>query len=62
MKIQAIRTIAKKNGVKIGSQNKIALIRSIQSAEGNRACFATHNVLQCNQLNCLWREDCLKAT
>ncbi len=61
MKIQAIRTIAKKNGVKVGSQGKIELIRSIQKAEGNNDCFATPYVKECNQLNCLWREDCLKT-
>jgi hypothetical protein len=62
MKIQAIRTIAKKNGVKVGGQDKIGLIRSVQKAEGNNDCFATPYVRECNQLNCLWREDCLKAT
>ena len=62
MKIQAIGTIAKKMGVKVESQDKIELIRSIQRAEGNNDCFATPHVNECNQLNCLWREDCLKAT
>ena len=61
MKIQAIRTIAKKMGVKVGNQNKIGLIRSIQRAEGNNDCFATPYVHECNQSSCLWREDCLKA-
>ena len=62
MKIQAIRTIAKKMGVKVGNRGKIELIRSIQRAEGNNDCFATPYVHECNQYNCLWREDCLKAT
>jgi hypothetical protein len=54
MKIQAIRTIAEKIGVKVGSHDKVALIRTIQRAEGNNDCFATSFVRACNQLNCLW--------
>ncbi len=61
MKIQAIRTIAKKIGMTVGRQGKIELIRSIQREEGNNACFATPYVSACNQINCLWLEDCLKA-
>ena len=62
MKIQAIRAIAKKIGVKVRSQDKIELIRSIQRAEGNNDCFAMSYVHECNQDNCLWRDDCLKAS
>jgi len=60
MKIQDIREIAKKNGVKSGKLDKTGLIRAIQKAEGNNACFATPYVRECNQINCLWREDCVK--
>jgi hypothetical protein len=61
MKMQSIRTIAKAKGVKVGRQNKIEFIRSIQRAEGNNDCYATRYVHECNQINCLWKEDCLKA-
>jgi hypothetical protein len=61
MKIQDIREIARKNGVKIGRMNKIDLIKAIQKTEGNNDCFATAYVNNCNQMNCLWREDCLKS-
>jgi hypothetical protein len=34
-------------------------IREIaKKAEGNSDCFATTHVNMCNQMNCLWREDC----
>ena len=61
MKIQDIREIEKKNGVRVRKLNKIELIRAIQKAEGNSDCFATPYVRECNQMNCLWREDCMIA-
>jgi hypothetical protein len=61
MKIQDIRKTAKKIGVSFGRMNKIDLVRAIQKAEGNSDCFATPYVSECNQMNCLWREDCMKA-
>jgi len=61
MKIQAIRATAKNKGVKVGSQDKIDLIKSIQRVEDNNDCLATSYVNKCNQLNCLWRDDCLKV-
>ena len=61
MKIQDIRSIAKKNGVVSGKMNKTELIRAVQKAEGNNDCYATAAVRDCNQLNCLWREDCVKT-
>jgi hypothetical protein len=61
MKIQDIRKIAKKMGLESGKMKKTELIRTIQKAEGNNDCFATPYVRQCNQMNCLWREDCIKT-
>jgi hypothetical protein len=58
MLIKKIREIAKKNGVNPGKMNRTDLIRAIQRAEGNPDCFATPHVNECNQVNCLWREDC----
>ena len=60
MKLQEIKEIAKKKGIKAGKMSKVELIRTIQRAEGNNACFATSYVRDCNQINCLWREDCMK--
>jgi len=58
MKMQEIREIAKEKGVKAGKMGKTELIKTIQRAEGNNDCFAGNNVSGCDQLNCLWREDC----
>jgi hypothetical protein len=58
MLLKKIREIAKKNRVNPGKMNKTDMIRAIQRAEGNRDCFATTYVNRCNQINCLWREDC----
>jgi hypothetical protein len=61
MRIQEIREIEKKSGVRAGKLDKRELVRAIQKAEGNNDCFATPYVRECNQMNCLWREDCMKA-
>jgi len=60
MKLQEIKEIAKRNGIKAGKMSKADLIRTIQRTEGNNDCFATAYVSECNQINCLWREDCMK--
>lgn len=59
MKIQDIRAIAKKMGIKVEKLGKTELIRSIQKAEGNLTCYATSGH-ECDQINCIWREDCIK--
>lgn len=43
MKIEQIKEIAKKRGVKTGKMKKGEIIRAIQEAEGNPACFDTVN-------------------
>jgi len=48
--------IAKGLGLKPG---KVDLVRNIQLAEGNFDCFATARCDECDQVNCLWRKDCL---
>jgi len=59
MKIREIREIAGKKGVAGGKKmEKTELIRAIQKAEGNSPCFSTKPLDQCDQVNCLWREDC----
>ncbi|ACL71967.1 hypothetical protein [Thioalkalivibrio sulfidiphilus] len=60
MNVQSIREIAKGLEIKPGKLNKTELIRTIQTTEGNFACFGTDYVDSCGQLGCLWREDCLK--
>lgn len=58
MKLDEIREIARKRGVKAGKKKKADLIRAIQAAEGNPTCFESGTVDQCGQGACLWREDC----
>jgi hypothetical protein len=60
MKMQQIIEIARKMGIMTGRMNKAGLIRTIQRAEGNTDCFALKGH-ECDQINCLWREDCMKA-
>jgi hypothetical protein len=59
MKRQEIKEIAK-NGIKAGKMSKVELMRTMQRAEGNNDGFATSYVRDCNQINCLWCEDCMK--
>lgn len=40
--------------------SKKDLIKAIQRAEGNFDCFGTAINKTCDQINCLWRSDCLK--
>lgn len=57
--MQAIREIARQKGVTPARLNKAKLITAIQKAEGNFDCFATPHVRKCNQLRCIWRQDCI---
>ena len=61
MKMNDVREIAKKRGVRAGKLGKTELIRTIQRSEGNYDCHATSHVQECNQTNCLWRPDCMDA-
>lgn len=62
MKLQEIKVIAQKKGIKTGSMKKAEIIRAIQRTEGNRDCFGTRHIKECEQMNCLWRADCLAIT
>jgi hypothetical protein len=58
MKMEQVRALAARMGIKTGKMKKGELIRSIQQAEGNNACFDTGTADRCGQQDCLWREDC----
>jgi hypothetical protein len=60
MTLKEVKKIAKEKGVRVGNMKKDNIIRAIQRAEGNFACFGTATAGVCDQLNCLWRDDCLK--
>ena len=59
MNMQDIRKIAKYQGVTPRKLGKIELVRTIQHEEGNFDCFARAYGGDCDQLDCLWRHDCL---
>lgn len=61
MKLEEIRSIAKSRSINAGKLSKTKLIKSIQIGEGNFDCFATAYDGVCDQINCLWRKDCLAA-
>ncbi len=54
--------IARTKKIRVGNMRKENIIRAIQRSEGNDDCFATRHVDECNQLDCLWRTDCLDLT
>jgi len=56
--LREIRKQAKTLGIRPASKSKVELIRAIQSAEGNPACFRTGRT-HCDQTACCWLEDCV---
>jgi DNA polymerase/3'-5' exonuclease PolX len=60
MKMQEIREMAKKLGVRSFGKSKVELIREIQRAEGNFPCFGTAEG-SCDQLDCCFRSLCLNT-
>ena len=60
MNLKDIKDMAKSQGLKVGNMKKENIIRSIQRAEGNFDCFGSAIAGECNQMNCIWRGDCLK--
>ena len=58
MKMQEVREIAKKMGIKTANMKKADIIKAIQLAEGNIDCYNSGKSAECGQDNCLWREDC----
>lgn len=61
MKLEEVRAIATNLGIKAGKMRKADLIHSIQLQEGNFDCFGTAVDGQCDQMDCMWREDCIPA-
>lgn len=58
MKMQEIRSMAKKRGINSFGKTKTELIREIQRKEGNFDCYGTAGS-DCDQLQCLFRSSCL---
>ena len=60
MTLKEVKSIANERNLKVANMKKTEIIRAIQRSEGNNDCFATGNADECGQINCLWRQDCLK--
>jgi hypothetical protein len=58
MKMQEVRTLAKKRGINPFGKTKEALIRETQRAEHFRDCFNRGESASCGQTHCAWRSDC----
>jgi hypothetical protein len=59
MTVKELRKMAKEFGIKTVGLKKAELVKGIQRAEGNFDCFGTA-IDYCDQVGCLFREDCLK--
>lgn len=56
--MKEIREMARQLGVRSIRMRKADLIRAIQRAEGNFDCYGTATEEECDQEECLWREEC----
>jgi hypothetical protein len=61
MEYKEIQNIAKLKGLVHVNLFKTELIKAIQTKEGNFDCYSTAHSGKCDQLDCLWREDCFEA-
>jgi len=60
MNISEVRERAKQAGVETTARMKKAdIIRTIQRMEGNNDCYGSENRMQCQEMECCWRKDCL---
>ena len=59
--MQEIRERAKDFDINASGMRKLKLIQTIQLSEGNFSCFASAIEGACDQVNCLWRDDCFTA-
>lgn len=50
--------MARAMGVSTKGIGKAELVRAVQRAEGNFDCFGTAVEGECDQEDCMWREDC----
>lgn len=58
MKLDDVKKIAKDRGIQIKNLKKTDIIKTIQRDEGNIDCYNTGSSDTCDQLSCLWRDDC----
>lgn len=60
MTVTEIKKIAKEMGISVGKMKKQELVQTIQKSEGNIPCFMTDSSNDCSEMECLWRNDCIK--
>jgi len=58
MTVKELQKMAKAKGIRTSGLRKAEMIKQIQRTEGNFDCFGTATGY-CDQINCLFREDCL---
>jgi hypothetical protein len=58
MKLEEIKAIAQRHGIKVSKMKKSELVRAIQRAEGSEQCFETGTSATCGQNGCSWRGIC----
>jgi len=59
MKYNEIQKMAKNKGVNTFQMKKKDMILAIQRSENNIECFGSSRVEHCQELTCLWRDDCV---
>jgi hypothetical protein len=58
-KYNEIQKMAKNLGINTFQMKKKDMILAIQRSENNIECFGTARVEYCQELKCLWRDDCI---
>ncbi len=61
MDFNAIRKMANTMNINTYRMKKVDIIRAIQREENNIECYGTERANNCNELTCLWRDDCLSV-
>ena len=59
MKYNEIQKKAKNKGINTFQMKKKDMILAIQRSENNIECFGSSRVEHCQELTCLWRDDCV---
>lgn len=59
MRFQDIRKMAKSMDVNTYGMKKTDVIHAIQESENNIECYGTERVDTCQELECLWKSDCV---
>jgi len=62
MNMHEIRAIAKSHKIEAAGLSKLDIVHKLQREEGNFDCYATARDGVCDQVDCLWREDCFVAS